>query len=790
LYKYATIGLVSCSVLMYEILLIRICALRLAFHFGFLVISNCLLAVGAGGTLLTVRQAVFRAAPRAWLFRFTIFYLLSLVATYVFLCEFPLGAEVTGLLSLSDPGDLARFTLFNTVAAVPFFFGGTVVGMLLVFNPGSVNRLYFVDLLGAGLGCLLTPALLPAVGAGGCLVALCLLSLFGTAAAAPPERRRLHHAATAVIAIAGAVLLPFLDRIYPVPGRAALDLSEQVRIDARQGVKYTRWTAISRIDLLHGPEEKGLIHGLGARRKGMPDLPALDGIVQDSCAGTTMVNFSDHPDRLVIIRRSLYSAALRLKQRPRVFIVGVGGGNDVWAAFAARARYVKAVELNAPIIEILTERYPRYARLLNEHPGIHFVVDEGRSALSRDASTYDVIQLTGVDTWTGLKSGAYVLAENYLYTREAIESMYDHLAPGGILQMTRMSEEMEALRMVSNLYAAFPPYRRLGFADSIMAIRTPDYLTAFMVKPDGFSRKEIRLTRRFIRRNGMDAVYLPGRNLRNRITEFVRTRDRRGFIERFPRDISPTVDDRPYFFNYHRFRDLWKSRRFLDEPSSVSQGNPFFIFIQLAISLALSILFIAVPLVGRRVERRGGAARYLVYFAGVGLGFIMVEVAMMQKLTVFLGHPVHSITVTLASVLVFAGLGSLVSDGWFEASPRKAWLVPLSLALLMGLFLWLWPRAVADLNALPLFGRVAVAVLALSPVSLTLGVPFAYGLRVLGQHNPSLLPWAWAVNGCASVVGSVLTVIVSMTAGFSAALVSAVGVYLIAFAALPATRRA
>jgi hypothetical protein len=449
---------------------------------------------------------------------------------------------------------------------------------------------------------------------------------------------------------------------------------------------------------------------------------------------------------------------------------------------------VLGIELNAPIVDIHREVFPHYTRAFVRDPRVELVVDEGRSALARDPRVYDVIQMTGVDTWTGLKSGAYVLAENYLYTREALEAMLRRLAPDGILQIIRMASEMEALRMVANLDAAVASLGATGLRRSLVAMHTSDVLMAFLLKRSAFRREEVDSTLLFLAENGIFPVYLPGYRTGSAVERFVKAEDKRAFIERYPRDISPTTDDRPYFFKFTRWSDPLRSREHAAEPPHVSQGNPFLILLQLGAATALSALLIAAPLWRLPGVRSRGAGRFLGYFAGVGLGFILIEIGMMQKLTVFLGHPVHSITVTLASVLFFAGLGSLLSERWFRATPGRAAWLPAGLALLVGAFLLAWPAAFPALVALPLAARIAIAVALLAPLSLLLGVPFAYGIRRLRAEDPGMVPWAWAVNGCASVVGSVATVAVSMTVGFAATLALAVLIYALAFAALLARR--
>lgn len=213
---------------------------------------------------------------------------------------------------------------------------------------------------------------------------------------------------------------------------------------------------------------------------------------------------------------------------------------------------------------------------------------------------------------------------------------------------------------------------------------------------------------------------------------------------------------------------------------------PLLIASQLVLSIIFSIVFILLPLVifSRKGIKWVGTKRFLVYFAGLGLGFILIEITIMQKLTLFLGHPLYSLTVTLFSILIFAGLGSLLSARLFQPPDRKVWLVPIGLAALLFLFIFFSPRLVAFAGGFPLIARIAVTVILLAPIGLLLGVPFAYGIRFLNIKNPSIIPWAWAVNGCFTVVGAILTVVLSMNFGFNALLIAAMLTYFAAFAAI------
>lgn len=340
--------------------------------------------------------------------------------------------------------------------------------------------------------------------------------------------------------------------------------------------------------------------------------------------------------------------------------------------------------------------------------------------------------------------------------------------------------------MTSNALAAFDAAGLADFENSMIALQTADTLMATMIKRSAFTAAEIDAVERFAEESGTAVVYLPGRDTGSLVETFIRSSDKAAFIADFPRDITPTTDDLPYFFNFSKWRNPLKSVDYIHEPTSVSSGNPAFILGQLGAAVVFSFALILLPVI---VFRRKGTSRahltpFLVYFSGLGIGFIFIEIALLQKLTLFLGHPLYSITVTLFAVLVFTGLGSLVSESWFPSGSRNRVWVPVGIAFLLSLIALGSPWIVREFIGLGLAGRVAVAVALLAPVGLLLGVPFAYGIRLVNRLNPTIVPWAWAINGCLTVVGSILSVIISMNLGFRFVLLGAALLYFASFGAL------
>jgi hypothetical protein len=674
-----------------------------------------------------------------------------------------------------------NFSVFNLVSAVPFFFAGSVIGLILTFNAEQVNKVYCIDLLGAGLGCLMCPFFLWKTGAGGCLVFLVLLALAGAVVATPASYRRFAFMAGGIVGLLGLLLLPNLDRWFPIPPKPRIEFTEEVGIELSKNIFYSRWSTTSRVDLsIFGPEIR-FIFGRGKKRLNDP-LPEERFILQDGMAGSFIVNFSQNPEALKILGKTTYGVATMLKENPRVFIIGVGGGNDVLAAKVHGAQYIKGIELNKQVLDIHRGILSYYSKGIIEDPRIELVHDEGRSALMREDILYDVIQMSGIDTLTLLTSGAYMMAENYLYTVEAIQNMYDRLAEGGIISITRFAEEMETLRLLSNISAALKDRSDGNLEESVFCMYTWPLMTT-LVKKGGFSKDELDKLDLYIEEEGIDVFYHPKRSLENIIEKFVRVEDKARFIREFPRNISPTPDNRPYFFNFTKWTWLRRAAKHFDEPTFVSQGNPLFIFGQLLFSTILCVALILLPVLifKRRGRKRTYLKRFLIYFTGLGLGFIAIEIALMQKLVLFLGHPLYAITVTLFSLLIFTGIGSLLSGRWFHSPTPLAWFVPVGLAVLLGLFILLSPKMVEAWISWPKLARILMTAGILAPISLLLGVPFAYGIRLLSRFNPTIIPWAWAVNGCSTVVGAILSVIFSMNFGFNFVLIAAILTYFVTF---------
>jgi hypothetical protein len=729
---------VALSLLLYEILLTRVSSLRYHFHFSYLVVSNCLLMFGASGTALALTRSTWWQAPKPWLARLALAQAGSLGLAWAVVLWLPVHRgpmDATGIFSL---------LFFNVATAPPFFFGGAFVGLVLSRWGAQAGRLYGVDLVAAGIGCGLVPLLLPAIGAGGVLAGAVACTLGAAACMGPAQAR--------VGALVCVLLVPVLDSVAPLPSK-------------RGGpFLWSAWSTTSRVDVLElAPGERELV-SLGAAHAGA-ELPPQVEVVQDGSASTFLADFSRHEESRALLLGSLYGVSAQLLEQPAVFVVGFGGGNDVWSVLEAGARSVRGVDMNPQMLRIHQEILPEYSRSLLADPRVHLTTEEGRSAWSRIEETFDLVQMSGIDTWAALTSGAYMLAENHLYTLEGFGGLLQRVRPGGLLQVVRMGAEMETLRLLALERAALKGRMQRPFADCVAVLGASHHLVSTVVAPEGFSPQQVAHLSRLVEEHGLEPIYIPGRSGDGLVEAFIRNPDPAGFIAAFPRDIRPPVDDRPYFFAFTRWDAPVRARETMREPTHVSQGNPLLILGQLALHGLAAFCLVWLPLRWRRAPIRGPGP-FGLFFAGIGLGFILAELGLMQKMLLLLGHPGLSVPVSLGGLLVWAGLGARWSQDLEPSTLQgRIWGACIG-GLVVGVGAML-PVCVTWSLGWSTPARVALALALLAAPGIAMGVPMALGIRRLESAHPESIPWAWAINGCLTVVGSIASVVVSMNLGFS-----------------------
>jgi spermidine synthase len=776
----AGIAAVSAALLMTELALTRIFSVTMFYHFAFLAISIALFGLSASGVFVYVmRKRLAATSTNTLLCAGALIHALVTLLALAFLVRARVG------LTYSHENLVIMLTIY-VVAALPFFAGGAVISLAFSRLTARINVLYSADLLGAAAGCLVLVPLLNLLGAPGVVLSAAALSAVAALCFSPAHwRRRVWD---------GAILLLIIPGTLQFAGLAPFEV-EDTKGHETDRVLFSKWNSFSRIGVYDRAHDDW---SLSPKYVG-PRVPSLIMDI-DSSASTPIVKGTGEVADAAYLRYELTAIAYHLVERPGGFdalVIGPGGGRDLLSALLFGARRVDGVEINPIIVrDVMLDQFRGYSGNLYANPRVAVHIEDGRSFVRRSPRRYDVIQASLVDTWAATAAGAYTLTENSLYTVEAFGEYLDHLTADGLLTMTRWVGD--GLRLVSLAQEACAR-RGLDAAQHLAIVRYKSVMT-FILKKSPFSPAEVARLQQAADSLGFTVVYAPGAPSPAEVKEPLEIRrtgvtatdyrglilaaDRSQFLETYPLDISATTDDRPFYFHTTRLKDQLQ----VAFGGSLLFGSGLGVLMTLfGISATLVLLFIIGPLLlgGERPGR--GWSAWLAYFGALGAGFMLLEVALLQRFVLLLGHPVYSLTVTLFSLLLGTGLGSLISrrvaiERVGQVTVRTL-LAVVVVALLAALSL---DRIIDAAIALPLAARIAVAGAVLIPFGVLLGIGLPGGMRLLDRARPDIVAWGWGMNGALSVVGATLAIFIAMNWGFSVTLAVGAATYLVAAAMLHA----
>ena len=776
------VALVSLASLLLELALTRLFSVVLFYHFAFFAISVALLGLGSGGVFAHIR--------REWLERFDIralgarlcllnsIFILAAVETVL---HTPVSLEVTGY-------NFGKLTIIYLAAAVPFFLTGLLFSVLFARASSQIPYLYGADLAGGASACLGVVPLLNLIGAPNAL--LLASACMAMAAALWAGELKLRKTAYAV----AAVFVLLIAANYS--GRIVDVIYAKGAYRDPKWVEYARWNAISRIEVNTQLGGRYVVIDADATTAIMNVDPALWD--QDGAPTPTHTGLPAKPG--FNWKKSLMAAAPSvanvLRPRGEFAIIGPGGGVDVMRAVANGSPNVTGIEINPTIVNnVMRGRYAGYTFHLYDMPQVHIHVQDGRSYVRSSRDKYDVVQMTLVDTWASTAAGAFALSENNLYTVEAFREYFDHLKPDGMIAITRweFKQPREALRVVSQ---AIESLHQVGVADPrqhfvlvadggldedgrpvlVLAKKTP-FTAAEYAAVAGHVRQNPNLI--WLNPAAEYAGLQPLPPAAEAFRKLIESNDPRRFAEDYTYNVSPVSDSAPFFFFTLKTRHVIENIL-----AGTGHGMDWRInlgVVVLGMLLVISILavlaFLILPLALHRhredgVHKTGIIA--LLYFIAVGFGYILVEISLIQRFVLFLGHPTYALTVVVFLLLLSSGAGSIAARHWISGSNR---VLPL-LGLIAGLILlnvlvlpWLLSLAIG----LPFLFKLVLSGLVLAPLGFLMGMPFPSGLRLV-----KTVEWAWALNAAASVLGSVLAMIIAIHYGLTATLVCAALAYLLA----------
>ena len=793
---FAGIFLVSAATLLLELALTRTLAVALWYHFSFLVISTALLGFGVSGVILSLwtglRERVHLDKALAVL---SLAFGLTTILSYWLMQRIPF-----------DPfGQIFHWSqflfmpLYYLNLVVPFFFSGLVIALLFSHRSSEVNRLYAADLVGAGIGCAAITVVMPVFGGSGSVLMAALLGFLAATVFGWSQARGF--ALTGTVLALCMLPIAFLgDRLIPI---SIATTKKHTLQPANAKPIYTAWSALSRVDVFNLP---------AAPEQGRPGA-GFSIIVDGGFAGTEVPDLSSGARNYLTHTDDFQNAGLLYagKPHPKVLIIGSGAGREVLEGLNFGASSITAVEINPVINKIVTQSLRAYWGGLFEQPEVHLVTEDGRSFVRRSHETYDAIISVQTMSDAALLSGAMNLSETYILTREAFGDFYDHLAPDGVLMMTRPKYQIP--KLITTTREMFEEHGLRDVANHIFAFRGPvlpyghaRFLNCFLMKKSAWTPEQITALEKHMGigepqprgAENPEIYYSPYETagqktfFTKRLHEYAETQDLEAVYHGTSEALSPATDDQPFFNQRQRWRTL-RPHILLDVLFPVQGNNDgyqpvaeVYLLLLFAQSVVIGAIFILLPLMrsSRASLRAPGRWSFLVYFAALGLGFIMVEMVLLQRFTLFLGQPVYTLAVVLAGLLISTGAGSYVTSGLRSSS--KWSFVPIIAAILgaISVMALLTPYVLSAALGLGLPLRVLISLLLIAPLGFVLGMPFPKGLKAVGVVAPALVPWAWGVNGFFTVIGSVAAVILGMAFGFRFVLGVSAVCYLFALAAI------
>ena len=785
--------LVSAAAIGYELLLIRVLSIVQWHHFAYMIISLALLGYGASGTFIAVFRRTlephFEQAFAICAFAFSI----AMVACFIVGQRVPFNA----LEIIWDRKQILYLALMYLVFFVPFFFAACCVGLALTCRSEAISRLYFFDLAGAGAGALLTIGALLLVFPQSALILLVALAMVASVLVSSRVAGRLPLRIGQFAWLGVLAVIVFTGGLSLRPSEyKGLSQALQV-VDSR--VLAQASSPLGLLTVVDSPTvPMRLAPGLSFNARNIP--PEQLAVFTDADGMSAITHYDGNPDSIAYLADVTAALPYQLLDQPDVLILGAGGGGDVLLALYHAANRVDAVELNPRMTALVADTFSDFAGHIYDDPRVAVHTAEARGYVAQNVRQYDLIQIGLLDSFAAAGAGVHALNESYLYTVQALREYLADLKAGGMIAITRWvkAPPRDSLKLAATAIEALEQAGAVDPGRQLAVIRSWNTVT-LLIRNGEFSDSDIGVIREFASSRSFDTAYFPGIsgadanrfNLLDRpwLHEGIRAMLGDGadwFFDDYKYFVEPATDDRPYFSHFFKWRSLpevMAMRTF--GGAGLIEWAYLIVVTTLVQAAVIGSLLILLPL-SRMKRTWTDGARLGTYFLVLGLAFLFVEIAFIQKFTLFLSHPLYAVAVVLASFLVFAGAGSAFSVRMAERSVTHGFR-PVSIAVagiagIAAIYLFVLP---------PLFGRfigvadglrILLSIVLIAPLAFFMGMPFPLGLRRVAERTPDFVPWAWGINGFASVVSAVLATLLAVHFGFTVVIVLAILLYVAAAA--------
>jgi len=716
------IFLISLTGLMFEVILTRVFSSLLWYHYAFIAISSALLGWGLGAWTLTFFKKKYRLV-----------YLLSFLFSFTILLFL--------LIILIVPANNSSISIYYVFSVLPFFFGGMCLSLLF-------------DLFGASIGALCVPILLIFINPESLIILTAIMPILASLLFIRSSKFTSFFSLTLILLLTCVFLINITTNKITLPIGENKALAQHLEANANLHIVKTDWNSYSRVDLVEGFGD---------------DILANNYI--DTFAWTYIIPWNEYS--MNYTRDWFRYFPFHVKPRSKVMIIGTGGGTDVALALASESKDVTAVEINPSIVENVRSYGARAGNIYNR-PEVNVFVEEGRNFVSRSNQIYDMVLLGFVDSSSAIVSGGLVMSENYLYTVEAFEDYLDHVKKDGVLAFVRYEVDIPRLVTISkealeNLGVQGDVKNHLIVVSQTDPSHIEEFLgnqMVFIIKKTPFTIEEINHIKPIIEEKKWAPVILPYNNIDEPYEQYLSGQmSYSEFESKFDVNVHATHDNNPFYFAYYK-----------------PIGIPIPYLKYLLIPFIISLICFEIVLLYKifiRNDKINLKISYILYFSGLGIGFMMMEIPVLQKFILLMGRPIYTFSVILFSLLLSTSLGSLASS-YFPVKKLHRAIIYSSIVVILitTIYLFLLSTIIKFLLPLSLITRIIMTFLFLFPLGFFIGVPFPSGIRLLKRDKQDV-PLAWGINGLTSVFGSVLATVLGVAVSFSTALILSIFSYFI-----------
>lgn len=766
--------LVSLSTLMLEFTLIRVLSVSLWYHFAFMIISIALLGFGISGVTIAISDRLNKLEVNRLLTLTSLLYSLSVLVSFGIINRIPF--EPFSLFV--QPIQFLYLPFYYLTIVLPFFFAGMVIGLIFTRFKNSINRLYFYDLIGAGLSCFVFIWVLPKFGGSG---GIAVASLIGALAALSFsfEKNKLSG-----IALISGLILVIINGLFLsnpeeyLPIRVSenkfygnyMDLNPELKI-------YSEWNTFSRVDVLKDDEDP-------------VDAYPVHTAVIDAGNSTTNIPYVPRVTDSLPAPADASNLAMILKNdSANVFVVGSGGGGEILSALSHHAKTVTAVEINGILNDLIEKQFVNgWTTGIAKNKKVNIITDDARSWLRGKRLKFDVIISAHTISASATASGAMSLVENYIMTKEAMQDYLQHLKLDGILYISR--PETQIPRLITTIKIAYDEMSGVKSKNHFFIFKRPptefekdiSYLTGVVYKKDGFNEFDIQLLKTQAALLNLEIVYDPVSNQDGIYKDLIMSDNIYETVKKYPGNLLPATDDNPYFEHQVGFTEINPSNfkesfsqtdraifSLVQKPAA--ESTLIAILIQ-ALVIAIVLILLPIYLKFRKNEeiKRIKKGKFILYFAALGLAYIMIEICLIQKFTLFLGQPVYTMLTVISSMLIFSGIGSMFSVKLIKKFKGNPFYIFVFIALYTVLIGLLNPIIFNALVRADIMFRILISIALIAPLAFAMGKPFPFGIKMINYDdvniNRYLTAYSWGINGFFSVLGSILVIMLSMTFGF------------------------